>query len=197
MRNRGHILQASSKIALLACLASLLLLTACGGSAKNSQGATQVATNTPTPTHTPTQGATPMTTSSSYHSFEFPKIEGAAGAAPTIIAPKGTPPSTLEIKDLVTGAGAVVQPTSTVTVHYLLMAWKTGEIIDSSWSRGAPSTFGLNQVIPGWQQGMPGMKIGGRRELLIPPALGYGDLGSGPVGPKETLIFVVDLIALK
>ena len=129
--------------------------------------------------------------------FEFPKVEGAAGSAPTIIVPKGTPPSTLEIKDLTIGTGAVVQPTSTVTVHYLLMAWKTGAIIDSSWSRGAPSTFGLNQVIPGWQQGMPGMKIGGRRELLIPPALGYGDMGSGPVGPKETLIFVVDLIALK
>jgi peptidylprolyl isomerase len=103
----------------------------------------------------------------------------------------------LEIEDLVLGSGDRVAPTSTVTVHYLLMAWKTGAIIDSSWSRGAPSTFGLNQVIPGWQQGMPGMKVGGRRELLIPPSLGYGDMGSGPVGPKETLIFVVDLIAVK
>ncbi len=197
MRNRGHIPQDNSKIALLAGIASIFILTACGGSAKTSPTSAPVTTNTPASSQLPTQGATPMTTSSSSHSFEFPKIEGAAGAAPTIIAPKGTPPSTLEIKDLVIGAGAVVQPTSTVTVHYLLMAWKTGEIIDSSWSRGAPSTFGLNQVIPGWQQGMPGMKIGGRRELLIPPALGYGDMGSGPVGPKETLIFVVDLIALK
>jgi peptidylprolyl isomerase len=77
------------------------------------------------------------------------------------------------------------------------MGWKSGQVIDSSWSRGAPATFGLNQVIPGWQQGMPGMKVGGRRELLIPPALGYGAAGSGPVGPNETLIFVVDLIAVK
>jgi peptidylprolyl isomerase len=77
------------------------------------------------------------------------------------------------------------------------MAWKTGTIIDSSWSRGAPSTFPLNQVIPGWQQGMPGMKIGGRRELIVPPSLGYGDMGSGPVGPNETLIFVVDLVSIQ
>ncbi len=131
------------------------------------------------------------------NSIQFPEVTGAVGGTPTIIQPTGTPPETLEIKDLTVGQGATVQQNSTVTVHYLLMGWKSGKIIDSSWSRGAPATFGLDQVIPGWQQGMPGMKVGGRRELLIPPALGYGDVGSGPVGPKETLIFVVDLIALK
>jgi len=143
-------------------------------------------------------GKAPVTTSSASASgINFPVVEGAAGAAPTIVAPKDTPPSSLEIKDLVTGNGATVEPTSTVTVHYLLMGWKSGQIIDSSWSRGTPATFGLNQVIPGWQKGMPGMKVGGRRELLVPPALGYGEMGSGPVGPNETLIFVVDLIAVK
>jgi len=145
-----------------------------------------------------TTGKVPVTTSSASASgINFPIVEGAAGAAPTIVAPKDTPPASLEIKDLVTGNGASVAPTSTVTVHYLLMGWKSGQIIDSSWSRGAPATFGLNQVIPGWQQGMPGMKVGGRRELLVPPSLGYGEMGSGPVGPNETLIFVVDLIAVK
>ena len=137
----------------------------------------------------------PVTSQSS--NINFPVVEGDAGKTPTIIQPKDTPPSSLEIKDLVVGTGDTVSPTSTVTVHYLLMGWKSGQIIDSSWSRGAPSTFGLNQVIPGWQQGMPGMKVGGRRELLIPPTLGYGEAGSGPVGPNETLIFVVDLIAVK
>jgi len=145
-----------------------------------------------------TTGKAPVTTSSASASgINFPVVEGAAGAAPTIVAPKDTPPSSLEIKDLVTGNGATVEATSTVTVHYLLMGWKSGQIIDSSWSRGTPATFGLNQVIPGWQKGMPGMKVGGRRELLVPPALGYGEMGSGPVGPNETLIFVVDLIAVK
>jgi len=143
-------------------------------------------------------GKAPVTSSSgSTSGINFPVVEGAAGAAPTIVAPKDTPPPSLEIKDLVTGNGATVSSTSTVTVHYLLMGWKSGQIIDSSWSRGAPATFGLNQVIPGWQQGMPGMKVGGRRELLVPPSLGYGAMGSGPVGPNETLIFVVDLIAVK
>jgi len=143
-------------------------------------------------------GKAPVTTSSASASgINFPVVEGAAGAAPTIVAPKDAPPSSLEIKDLVTGNGATVEPTSTVTVHYLLMGWKSGQIIDSSWSRGTPATFGLNQVIPGWQKGMPGMKVGGRRELLVPPALGYGEMGSGPVGPNETLIFVIDLIDVK
>jgi peptidylprolyl isomerase len=75
------------------------------------------------------------------------------------------------------------------------MAWSTGEVVESSWS-GDPATFGLNQVILGWQQGIPGMKVGGRRLLVIPPDLGYGASGGGPIAPNETLIFVVDLIAI-
>ncbi len=142
-----------------------------------------------------TTGKAPVTTQPS--AINFPVVNGSIGSAPTIVVPSSTPPATLESKDLVVGTGTSVAANSTVTVHYLLMGWKSGKVIDSSWSRGAPSTFGLNQVIPGWQQGMPGMKIGGRRELLIPPALGYGDAGSGPVGAKETLIFVIDLIAVK
>jgi peptidylprolyl isomerase len=140
----------------------------------------------------------PMTPASGpSSSINFPVVNGALGSAPTIVIPKDVPPATLEIKDLALGHGATVQSNSTVTVHYLLMAWKTGAIIDSSWDRGAPSSFPLNRVIPGWQQGMPGMKIGGRRELIVPPSLGYGAMGSGPVGPDETLIFVVDLISIK
>ena len=140
----------------------------------------------------------PMTTESgSGSATNFPVVTGALGSAPTIIVPKDAPPTALKIKDLTMGHGASVQSNSTVTVHYVLMAWKTGAIIDSSWSRGAPSSFPLNQVIPGWQQGMPGMKIGGRRELIVPPSLGYGDMGSGPVGPNETLIFVVDLVSIQ
>jgi peptidylprolyl isomerase len=76
------------------------------------------------------------------------------------------------------------------------MAWSTGKIVESSWTSGQPATFPLAQVIPGWQQGMPGMKVGGRRLLVIPPALGYGAAGAGPIGPNETLIFVVDLVSV-
>jgi peptidylprolyl isomerase len=143
-----------------------------------------------------TRKAPVSTSDSSASSINFPVVQGAPGSAPTIIAPHGAPPASLESKDLVVGNGATVTPTSSVTVHYLLMGWKSGKIIDSSWSRGTPATFGLNQVIPGWQKGMPGMKVGGRRELLVPPSLGYGEAGSGPVGPNETLIFVIDLVAV-
>lgn len=123
----------------------------------------------------------------------MPQVSGAANEAPTITAPTGIPPQELVTEDVITGSGATAEANSTLTVHYTLMAWSTGEVVESSWS-GEPATFGLNQVILGWQQGIPGMKVGGRRLLVIPPALGYGEAGGGPIGPNETLIFVVDLI---
>jgi peptidylprolyl isomerase len=95
---------------------------------------------------------------------------------------------------VIVGTGATAVATSTLTVHYTLMAWSTGKVVESSWTSGQPATFPLAQVIPGWQKGMPGMKEGGRRLLVIPPALGYGATGAGPIGPNETLIFVVDLV---
>jgi len=125
----------------------------------------------------------------------MPKVSGVAGSAPEIAAPQGNPPAQLVTEDIFMGDGATAQPNSTLTVHYTLMAWSTGEVVESSWA-GEAATFGLNQVISGWQQGIPGMKVGGRRLLVIPPDLGYGAAGGGPIGPNETLIFVVDLLAV-
>lgn len=125
----------------------------------------------------------------------MPTVSGEAGQAPQLTAPQGNPPATLEIEDVIIGDGAQAQANSTLTVHYTLMAWSTGEVVETSWN-GQPATFPLAQVIAGWQQGMPGMKVGGRRLLVIPPDLGYGAAGGGPIGPNETLIFVVDLIAV-
>ncbi len=124
----------------------------------------------------------------------LPTVTTNMGEAPTIGAPSGTPPTTLESKDIVVGTGAEVLPTSTITFHYTLMTWSNGALIESSWSSGSPATYPLSNLIVGWQQGIPGMKVGGRRLLVVPPDLGYGAQGSGPVGPNETLIFVVDLI---
>jgi peptidylprolyl isomerase len=101
------------------------------------------------------------------------------------------------MKDIFLGDGAEAGATSTLTVHYTLMSWSTGQIVESSWSGGQPATFPLTQVIQGWQQGIPGMKVGGRRLLVIPPSLGYGDQAAGPIAANETLIFVVDLIGVK
>ncbi len=125
----------------------------------------------------------------------LPSVSANAGAAPVIGAPSGTAPVSLVSKDIIVGTGQTALSTSTVTAQYVLMSWKSGKVLQSSWPSGF--TAPLTGVIPGWQQGLPGMKVGGRRLLVIPPALAYGPAGSGPIGPNETLIFVVDLLAVK
>lgn len=125
----------------------------------------------------------------------LPVVSAVAGEVPTISKPEGSAPTELTTKDIIVGTGAEVLPTSTLTVHYTLMAWSTGKIIESSWS-GQPATFPLAQVVEGWQKGLPGSKEGGRRLLILPPSMGYGAAGSGPIGPNETLIFAVDIIGV-
>jgi peptidylprolyl isomerase len=126
----------------------------------------------------------------------LPAVTGNAGEAPTITPPTGAAPTTLQTKDIIVGTGTEVKATSTLTVHYTLMTWSNGKLIESSWSGGQPATFPLSGVIAGWQEGLPGAKVGGRRLLVIPADKGYGPNGSGPIGPNETLIFVVDIIAV-
>jgi peptidylprolyl isomerase len=126
----------------------------------------------------------------------LPSVTNNMGEAPTIGAPTGTPPTTLESKDIVVGTGAEVSSTSTITFHYTLMTWSNGAITESSWNSGLPATYPLSNLIIGWQQGIPGMKVGGRRLLVVPPDLGYGAQGSGLVGPNETLVFVMDIVSV-
>jgi peptidylprolyl isomerase len=125
----------------------------------------------------------------------LPTVTGNIGELPTISAPTGDAPATLEKQDLIVGTGTEIQATSTLTVHYTLMAWSSGEILESSITSGQPATFPLSGVIAGWQEGLPGAKVGGRRLLVIPPSLGYGPSAGHPL-EKETLIFVVDIIAV-
>ena len=109
------------------------------------------------------------------------------------------PPSDLVVTDLTVGDGAEATKGATVSVHYVGVAHSSGEEFDASYNRGAPLQFriGVGQVIAGWDQGVEGMKVGGRRQLVIPPHLGYGDRGAGGViKPGETLIFVVDLLGV-
>jgi len=119
---------------------------------------------------------------------------------PEIDAPEGPPPTELEITDLTVGDGAEAGPGDQVSVHYVGVAHSTGEEFDASYNRGAPLDFplGRGRVIRGWDDGVVGMKVGGRRRLVIPPHLAYGDRGAGGViGPGETLIFVVDLVGVR
>src|SRR6187399_2673871 len=117
---------------------------------------------------------------------------------PEIDFPGTTPPGDLQITDITVGDGAEATSGSTVVVaHYVGVAHSTGEEFDASYNRGEPLSFrlGVGQVIAGWDQGIAGMKVGGRRQLVIPPHLGYGDQGAGTaIAPGETLIFVVDLV---
>jgi len=119
---------------------------------------------------------------------------------PEVEFPTEAPPGELQVRDLVDGDGAVAESGQQAIVHYVGVAYSTGEEFDASYNRGAPFAFPLGggMVIQGWDQGVQGMKIGGRRELIIPPHLGYGDRGAGGViKPGETLIFVVDLLELR
>lgn len=114
---------------------------------------------------------------------------------PEIDFPEGEPPQQLSMRDLVTGDGPEAVPGGKVTVHYVGVEFDTGEEFDSSWNRGESITFPLRGLIAGWQEGIPGMRVGGRRELIIPPALAYGETGSHRLAGK-TLIFVIDLLGV-
>ncbi len=118
---------------------------------------------------------------------------------PEVDFPGGEAPTELIIDDIVVGDGEEAKPGDTAHVHYVGVAFSSGEEFDSSWNRGAPLSFpvGRGRVIQGWDQGLLGMKVGGRRQLTIPPHLAYGDRGAGGViAPGETLIFVCDLVGL-
>jgi peptidylprolyl isomerase len=119
---------------------------------------------------------------------------------PVVEFPSGELTGELQIRDLTEGDGAVAQAGQQAVVHYVGVAYSTGEEFDASYNRGAPFTFPLGggRVIAGWDQGVQGMRVGGRRELIIPPHLGYGDRGAGgAIAGGETLIFVVDLLELR
>jgi peptidylprolyl isomerase len=116
---------------------------------------------------------------------------------PEIDFPDTPPPTELVITDVTVGEGAEAAAGRTVTAHYVGVAHSSGEEFDASYNRGEPLSFrlGVGQVISGWDQGIAGMKVGGRRQLVIPPHLAYGDRGAGSaIAPGETLIFVVDLV---
>jgi peptidylprolyl isomerase len=183
-------------------LAALCIgLAACGSgstetadipSGSGDTGATSTATTT-------TTQATTKPPSFAKPTAEVKKIADAVGTntkkKPKIPKPSGKPPAKLTVVDVVAGSGAPAQDGDTLTVDYVGDSWSTGKEFDASWDRGQPLpvTLGQGQVIPGWEQGLLGMKKGGRRLLVIPPELGYGPTGSGSkIKPNETLIFVVD-----
>jgi peptidylprolyl isomerase len=147
----------------------------------------------PTATETATTEASPEATEEASDNKDLE-------TKPTITVPEGEPPTELKIKDIVRGKGKTAKKNDNVTVQYVGVAYSTGQQFDASWDNGQPFPFqlGVGQVIPGWDEGVAGMKIGGRRQLIIPPDLAYGPQGSPPaIGPNETLIFIVDLLEVE
>jgi peptidylprolyl isomerase len=181
---------------ILPLLLLVFAVAACGGEddrsgdsgAVPSEEATEAATEAPTEAApeaaAPTEGKTGV------------KVTGKAGEKPTIEVPEGAePPSELTIEDLEEGDGAEAKAGSTISVDYVGALYKDGTVFDNSYDRGEPISFplGAQQVIAGWDQGFEGMKVGGRRVLVIPSDLAYGPTGQGPIGPDEALVFVVEL----
>jgi len=119
---------------------------------------------------------------------------------PDVVVPEGLAPTELVIEDQVVGDGAEAIVGSQIRAHYIGVAHSTGKQFDASWNRGSPLEFrlGTGRVIKGWDEGIAGMRVGGRRRLIIPPHLAYGDRGAGAsIKPGETLVFVVDLVSVR
>jgi peptidylprolyl isomerase len=159
---------------------SVLGLAGCSSSSSSS---TTTSSTTATLTTVPVQDPSPP---------------GTFGTEPSVTVPPGAPPTQLEVSDLIVGTGATAQPGDNVTVQYVLATYSSDKVIQASWT-SQPFTFtlGQGQVIKGWDEGVVGMKVGGRRELVIPPALGYGASAPGAgIAPNDTLVFVVDLLKI-
>jgi peptidylprolyl isomerase len=177
----------------LATLGATALLAGCGSSGgsstitvgnENSADNALIKSTESTGTKTTEPTATAKTPTS-----------GPLSKEPKILLPTGPAPTKLEVKDLITGTGVEAKAGAKVTVNYVGELYKGGKVFDASWLRNEPSTFGLSEVIAGWTQGIPGMKVGGRRELIIPSALAYGTKGSGSkIPPNAPLVFVIDLL---
>jgi len=172
----------------LASLGAAVLIAGCGGSSNTNSS-------------TITVGNQSSADSALAKSAEAPAVKtptsGPLSTEPKVTPPSGPAPAKLVTKDLITGTGAEAKAGQPVTVNYVGVLFNGGKEFDASWKRSEPFTFTLGQgkVIPGWDQGVPGMKVGGRRELIIPAALAYGANGSPPtIPPNAPLVFVVDLL---
>jgi peptidylprolyl isomerase len=175
-------------------LAVLALLAAVGLAACGDDDDSEADTSSPPPA-AEEQTETEPTPSEQREALEDTSTK------PEIPRPSGSPPRKLQKEDIVRGKGPAAKAGDTVTVHYAGVTFSTGQEFDASWNRGQPFSvpLGAGQVIPGWDEGLVGMKVGGRRMLTIPPEMAYGSQGTpdGSIGPNETLVFVVDMLEIR
>jgi peptidylprolyl isomerase len=191
--------RSSSALRAIAAGASVAMLAGCGsgststitvGNESKADNALLTSSASGTSSSTTTTPATPPATAKT-------PASGPLSKEPTVRPPSGPAPASLVSKDLVTGTGAEAKVGKSITVNYVGVLFHGGKVFDASWKRGEPTTFSLQpgSLIAGWTQGIPGMKVGGRRELVIPAALAYGAKGSPPsIPPNAPLVFVIDLL---
>jgi peptidylprolyl isomerase len=180
----------------LAALGASALIAGCGSSGSSST--ITVGAQNKSDEALANKSATTSSTSTSTTAAAKTPTSGPLSKEPHVTPPSGPPPTKLVTKEIVAGTGTEAKTGSAVAVNYVGALYKTGKVFDASWKRNEPFTFtlGKGQVIPGWEQGIVGMKVGGRRELVIPAPLGYGAKGSPPsIPPNETLVFIVDLLS--
>jgi peptidylprolyl isomerase len=179
-------------LAALIGVSGALGFAACSSSPSNqSSESTTSSTNASTSTSPPSGESTAIAPIPA----EDRSPAGTTGTEPTVTVPSGAPPKELQSADLITGTGPAAANGDNVTVQYVLATYSSGKVIQSSWgSQPFSFTLGQGQVIPGWDKGVVGMKVGGRRELIIPPSLGYGSQSPGSgIAANDTLVFVIDL----
>jgi peptidylprolyl isomerase len=183
-----------------AALALAAAVAGCGSSSTTKAAGVQTAPSAGLTSATATASASTSATTSASASAtstttSSTPLPAALKTKPKVIIPSGPPPKKLVVKDLIKGTGAAATAGSTVNVQYVGELYKGGKQFDASWNDGSgqPVSLPLTGVIKGWQQGIPGMKIGGRRELIIPPSLGYGATAQSKIPANSTLVFVIDL----
>ncbi len=187
----------------VAIIVSAALLFSGNSSPTPTTSTTLRASTTTAPTTTTPTTTTPASTTTvapqSFAPVASPSPAGSFGKAPTVVVPAGNPPTAMQVSDLIHGTGAVAKVGSKLTVQYVLATYSSRKVVQSSWTRQPFSfTLGVGQVIPGWDEGMVGMRVGGRREMIIPPALGYKSVAAGPgIAANDTLVFVVDLLKVQ
>ena len=200
-KRRKQIRNAVIVVVIAAVVILIVFVTSNNNSPKKSASTTTTTTSTTAPSTTSTTVAGSTTTTVPPTIGTIPAADlspaGTAGKAPTVVVPAGSPPTQLETANLITGTGAVAKTGDSLTVQYVLATYSSRKTVQSSWT-SQPFTFTLGQgVIQGWDDGVVGMKVGGRRELIVPPSLGYGasSPGSG-IAANDTLVFVIDLVKI-
>jgi len=188
-------------VVIAAVIILIVFVTSSSNPPKKSASTTTTTTSTTAPSTTSTTVAGSTTTTAPPTIGAIPAADlspaGTAGKAPTVVVPAGSPPTQLESADLITGTGAAAATGDSLTVQYVLATYSSRKTVQSSWT-SQPFTFTLGQgVIQGWDEGVVGMKVGGRRELIVPPSLGYGATAQGTgIAANDTLVFIIDLVKI-